>query len=305
MAKAYNILMMVGIVFFMSVQCSEAEENKFWDTWGDAQAEVSVYDLVQKRYGELRRGEAVLIFVAEPHTRKTRVKPDPGNHPKKDIFYVLKLNHLRTFQTGVYPYRIMSSIFTQVDPEGDRPRGSPSKVTFSSQEWCGQVFHQLRFDQKSLQSNSFSYFDKEADQSVRLPYPPNALVGDNLYVALRGILGVRIKPGERKSFDFLPTLAEVRLDHKPLAWSKARVHRAALQTNIDVPAGRYGVDLFTLTSAGRPTLKFWIESGPPHRVIAWEGSDGEKAELKGSERMKYWQLNKKVHESRLKDLGIR
>ena len=37
----------------------------FWAHWGDGRAEVNGYALTQPRYGEDRRGEAVLIFVTE------------------------------------------------------------------------------------------------------------------------------------------------------------------------------------------------------------------------------------------------
>ena len=36
----------------------------FWEHWGDGKAELNGYKLVQPRYGEKRRGEAVLVEVA-------------------------------------------------------------------------------------------------------------------------------------------------------------------------------------------------------------------------------------------------
>ena len=40
------------------------------------------------------------------------------------------------------------------------------------------------------------------------------------------------------------------------------------------------------------------------RVIKWETSEGEKAELLGSDRLKYWEMNKEGGEAALERLGI-
>ena len=42
-----------------------AFDDAFWKQWGDGQAELSGYDLTFPRYGQLRRGVAVTIFVTE------------------------------------------------------------------------------------------------------------------------------------------------------------------------------------------------------------------------------------------------
>ena len=47
---------------------------------------------------------------------------------------MLKLNSVRDFQTGIYHYNVMTSVFARV------AAGWPiAKVSFSSQEWCGHV----------------------------------------------------------------------------------------------------------------------------------------------------------------------
>lgn len=301
MKTTISIAISLGLLTMGSA--SLAGEN-FWDQWSDGLAEVSAYRLTQPRYGENRDGRAVLIFVAEPSNRKTHVKPDPGNHPDSDIFYVLKLNHLRTFQTGTYPYRIMTSTFTHVDPDGKRPRGSVSKVSFTSQEWCGTTFHQLLFGQDSIRSKSFSYFDGEADQECELAYPDAALVGDNLFTAVRGLFGDLVARGESREFAYLPSLTEVRLKHKPIAWSKATVSRSKRPEQLVVTAGTFQAERYIVESTGRPTLTVWVESAPPRRIIRWEATDGEKGELTGSKRMKYWQLISNKDQQLLEALGL-
>ena len=47
----------------------------FWKTWGDGQAELSGYDLTYPRYGQLRKGVAVTIFVSETFAGGTLAKP--------------------------------------------------------------------------------------------------------------------------------------------------------------------------------------------------------------------------------------
>ena len=115
-----------------------ARPQDFWKHWGDGLAELNGYRLVQPRYGAARTGTAVLVFVTEDFSDSLRVKADPGRHPRSDVYPVMKLNAIREFQTGIYDYDVMTSVFLRVSP------GWPlAKLSFSSQEWCGHVWHQL------------------------------------------------------------------------------------------------------------------------------------------------------------------
>ena len=49
---------------------------------------------------------------------------------------------------------------------------------------------------------------------------------------------------------------------------------------------------------------FYVEKADPKRIIKWETSEGEKAELLGSDRLKYWEMNKEGGEAALERLGI-
>lgn len=289
---------------FACPSASNSEPSDFWKLWSDGNAEVDVYDLTQPRYNELRRGRAVLIYVAEPQLRSTRVKPDPGKHPESDSFYVLKQIEMRDFRTGVYPYCVNTGTFIHVDPEGARPRGSVSKVAFASREWCGVMFHQLLFHQDHIRTQSFSYFDGEADQDYKLEYPKDVLVGDAVFTVVRGIFGELVKRGQTREFPYLPCLAHVRLDHQPLAWSQVKVSRADKTEKIKVPAGSFEVDKYVFKFKGRPALTVFVEAKDPRRVIRWEAEDGEKAEMIGSQRMQYWKLNKVKDEALLEQLGM-
>src|SRR5713101_837527 len=160
--------------------------EEFWKRWGDGKGEVSGYDLTFPRYGELRKGVAVVVFVTETFSNSARVKSDPGKHPKSDEFPVMKLNLVQDFSTGIYDYNLLTSAFVALAPVNGRPAGSATKVSFSSQEWCGHVYAQVLFDAHYARFTSHSYFDSEADSSASLELPNGALSEDALLAWARG-----------------------------------------------------------------------------------------------------------------------
>jgi hypothetical protein len=101
--------------------------------WYDGKAELDGYRLVVSRYGENRSGTAVMVFVTEPFSESMRVKMDDADANPGDTFTALKLNLVRDFQTGVYDYNTMVSVFARAETM------EPVKVSFSSAEWCGQT----------------------------------------------------------------------------------------------------------------------------------------------------------------------
>src|SRR5438477_209587 len=86
------------------------------ELWNDGRAELDGYQLVQPRYGQLHKGTVVLVFVKEDFSDSARVKADPGVHPADDVFPVMKLNVVKDFQTGIYDYNLMSSVFVAFEP---------------------------------------------------------------------------------------------------------------------------------------------------------------------------------------------
>src|SRR5438105_143676 len=93
------------LALLIALACAQpAYAESAIETWSDGRAELDGYRLTQPRYGELRKGTAVLIFVKEDFSETARVKADPGRHPPEDVFPVLKLNFVKDFQTGVYDY---------------------------------------------------------------------------------------------------------------------------------------------------------------------------------------------------------
>src|SRR5262249_4708755 len=153
----------------------------FWAHWGDGKAEMNGYRATVPRYGAVRAGTDVLVFVTEDMSDSLRVKADPGKHPASDVYPVMKLNVVRHFQTGIYDYDVMTSTFARVAP------GWPvRKISFSSQEWCGHVYHQLLPRADKVPGLFHSYFDGEADGADDLAFPKDGVFEDELPILLRG-----------------------------------------------------------------------------------------------------------------------
>ncbi|MGH7214910.1 MAG: hypothetical protein ACREIT_09120 [Tepidisphaeraceae bacterium] len=274
--------------------------------WGDQKGELAGYDLLAPRYGELRQGVAVTIFVTEPFSNSARVKADPGKHPPQDEFPVMKLNLVEDFPTGIYDYNLMTSVFIALKPINGLPVGSPTKVSFSAQEWCGQVYHQLLFDgfDKGIHSTRHSYFDGEADADENLPHPRDGISEDALLHWARGLAEPFMKPGESRKVQLLRSAKNARLRHQPLDWTRATLRRQAKSETIEVPAGRFECEVRTVDSEGNGRWTFHVERAHPHRLVEWRHTDGTDAKLLASHRLTYWQMHGQGFEKELEKLGL-
>jgi len=277
-----------------------AEGQDFWAHWGDGKAELNGYRLTQPRYGTSRAGSAVLIFVTEDFSDSKRVKADPGKHPASDVYPVLKLNVVRDFQTGIYDYHTMTSVFARVS--ADWP---VAKVSFSSQEWCGHVWHQIVPRTGKVEGTFHSYFDSEADGRDDLAFPKDGVFEDALPILLRGWNGEYLKAGESRTVPFLPSLFLSRMVHKPLAWGRATITRSAATSETKVPAGIFEAVTWTVAVEGGVKSSYSFEAAPPYRLLRWSSDAGEDAVLLGSSRQPYWKLNGPEGEKHLKELGLK
>ena len=279
-------------------------ERTFWETWGDGQAELAGYDLTMPRYRQLRKGTAVTIFVTETFSNSLRVKADPGVHPAGDEFPAMKLNLIKDFQTGVYDYNEMTSVFAALKSVNARPVGALTKVSFSAQEWCGHAWHQLLFDPQSIRSSLHSYFDGEADSESSLANHPDGVSEDQLLLWARGMSWPQVEPGQSVRVQFLPSLQSARHDHKNLSWVSATLSRQAETRKVSVPAGTLNAEVFNAVIEGAGERTIYVETGGAHRIIRWESSSGERADLLASDRMKYWEMNAEGGQRALGRLGL-
>lgn len=296
----HKIIAMVGFSVAISWY-SLAQDNLFWQQWGDGQAEVSAYDLVMPRYNELRRGVAVSIFVTESFSNTLRVKADPGKHPASDIVPVMKLNLIRDFQTGIYDYNDMLSAFATLAPANGLAAGVLTKTVYSRQEWCGSTFGLALLDKNKVKITSHSYFDGEGDQQRELAMQPNAMTEDGLWFWARGWAQPVLGPGDVKA---VPMLTSAEHAKGMLQWTNVQLKRAPLTKKIAVDGQQIDADLYTAQVMNGARKDFYVERGGQRRILRWDFSTGERGQLIKSARMKYWELNGKGGAAALKQLGV-
>ncbi len=280
-----------------------ARADDFWKFWGDGKAELDGYALVEPRYGQLREGTAVAIFVTEDFSDALRVKADPGKHPQSDIVPVMKVNLVRDFQTGIYDYNTMTSTFLRTEAE----RGEYfrlMKTSFSSQEWCGHVYMQWLPKGTRLVGTSHSYFDGEADAAPELELPSGGVLEDALPILVRGLRGDWLAAGATKKVPFLRSQLRTRLLHVAPRWGTATVSRSPAAAPVKTALGTLRAITYTVAEDSGDTTTFTVEEAAPHRLLAWKSSSGESARILGSARLEYWKLHGNGDEKYLKQLGL-
>lgn len=287
-----------------SVGASQA----FWDHWSDGKAELSAYEIVTPRYGEPRNGRVVLIYVTEEMNTQTLIKDDTGDVPPEDKEVVLKLNHTLKFRTGIYPYSVMTSVFSPVGSAG-RERFAPVKISFTAQEWCGHVFQMVKPRIDGFDNSIRSYFSWEGDRDETIETAPFTLYEDALYIQLRELDGP-FEGGGDWSGRLVPSIWTRRKSHMPLRPVDATITReTGVRDGTAVTSFTLRCEIPTAAPDGeiRP-VPFWrrfdVEAAMPHRILAWETGDGEHAEMLGSTRLPYWRLNANGGEVYLKELGL-
>lgn len=267
----------------------------FWERWGDGRAELSGYRVTTRRYGEPRRGELTLVYVTEPHDRRTWIKDDGVEDPHR--VQVLKLNVSLKFLTGIYPYSVLTSVFAPVDRWWrERERFTPVKITMSAQEWCGHVFHGLWPGDGRLRGVRLSYFAGEGETTRLVDVPANTLYEDALLIQLREPDGP-FAGGDDWTGWMVPSLWGLRRGHGEPEPVRGEVRRTEA-TRDGVPVTRFEVRY------GDVTRTVDVERAPPRRILGWTTSDGERAELVRSERLAYWRLNRRGDEARREEMGL-
>jgi len=289
----------------------------FESIWQDGRAELDGYRYTVTRYGQLRHGTAVMVFVTEPFSKAKHVKVDDPKKNPKDTFEALKLNFIRDFQTGIYDYNTMMSLYT-------RSRDfSPVKIAFSCDEWCGQVYEEMNVEGPQINDRYASYFEDES-ATAQLKLQQNGLTEEELLIRLRDLRGAWLKPGERRTVPFLPSAFLRRLTHRrELGWEEATIERVRDVQAVGTPAGTFETTPYLVRVKNGPGAVYWIEQAYPHRVVRWqwspsptsahsktasvgwspaEGLDG--GELTGSARLKYWEIHRVGDETYLAQLGL-
>ncbi|MEM9990778.1 MAG: hypothetical protein AAF738_03385 [Bacteroidota bacterium] len=265
-----------------------AAPDPFKEYWYGGKAEINSYKLEQARYGEMRDGEAVLVFVSEPFSKSKQVKLDNPNS-KKDKLPVLKMNALRKFNTGIYDYSIMRSVFTPIQLE-QYPK--TVKLNMSSQEWCGQVYTQYNLlDKNKYRVSGLSYFESEGDEDFEVTA---ALLEDELFNRIR----LQADALHKGDFDLIPSLIYSRLLHKPMRPTRVRASIKEIENG-----KRYVVEYLHQER----TLTIDFEDTFPYKILGWTEEDGGQrttARLQETMNSAYWSQNANRFEYLRKDLGL-
>lgn len=283
---------------FVSVCC---DHSQIWDQeklsaefkkyWYNNEAEINSYQLNQARYGELREGKAVLIYVTEPFSPSQMVKSDD---PDKMDVSVLKLNSTKNFTTGIYPYSMMSSSFTPVE----EPQ-SCLKLTVSSQEWCGHTYTEL-LNQKGYNITTHSYFQGESGQK-RLE---KVWLEDHIWSLIR-IDPSKIPIG---NIEMIPSFFYLRLSHSELKKYKAELSKTITDKSSILMTIRY--------PELERNISIEYESKFPFRIISWkedyyDGRGDKKnllitsAQLIKSIKSDYWKKNTNADEYLRNEIGLK
>jgi len=221
------------------------------------------------------------------------VKFERGSHLEKEA--VLKLNATRNFHTGIYPYSLMTSVFTPIHTS------KPTlKTSTSIQEWCGHVYAQVLRRGDGYRIQSHSYFQDAADHDLVLPA---VLLEDEIWTR------IRLAPEALPSGKLLvvPGAEYLRLQHKsydPIA-AEAQIVTADREMN------------YRITYADlQRTLSIRFEKEFPFRIQGWEESGpdgwGKKRQMlttiarrTHSIQLDYWNHNSVSDEILRKELGLK
>lgn len=241
--------------------------------WYDGFAEVSSYELQQVRYGELHDGKAVSIFVTEDFLPDKQVKADYKNDSN---IPVLKLNRTKKFITGIYPYSLMTSVFSPVKKENHA-----LKISHSTQEWCGNTFVQLN-NRAEYEIDFKSYFESNSDKNINLE---KVILEDELWTLLR--MSPENLPTESQKI--IPSFEYLSLFHKEIKLYDANFEMLKSDEN----------SVFSITYPDlNRTLKITFSSSFPFQIKQWEeiivqgGHEmTTKATLLESIKSKYWSKN--------------
>jgi len=269
-----------------SLKKAEALSEEFKAYWYQGEAEITSYALEQARYGEIRKGTAVLVYVTEPFLKSDQVKADQES--SKNI-PVLKLNATKNFTTGIYPYSIMQSVFYPV-----ANNQHALKIACSVQEWCGQVYAQLN-NRSDFEVRSHSYFEGEADEEFNLN---KNILENELWTQLR----INPKSLPTGAIEIIPAFEFLRLRHIPFKAYKA---------SAELSANRYTLSYPELTR----TISITFNPQSPFDILSWKetfiSGQGDKAqELTtkatriASIKSDYWNKNSNADSGLRESLGL-
>ena len=259
--------------------------NPIRDFWFNG-AEINRYELTQMRYGEAHPGHVEFIFVTEPFLTEKQVKNESGGAPSTDV---LKLNALRTFNTGIYSYRTMTSTYQPIDLS---TFPAALKTNTSVQDWCGQSFQQLNRTAQGWRGELRSYFEKEGDQDFELN---DASLEDAVWLKLR-LAPESLTTGP---IQIIPGGVHSRFAHKPVRIEQATAERIA--------EGAISHYIIRYQSIDRE-LHISYQTAFPHIIRSWKeveaGATTKAVLTHRTMNSNYWSEHRSSDAAKRKKLGL-
>lgn len=259
--------------------------------WYSGKAEITSFKLKQARYGEIHEGTAVFVFVTEPFSPDNFTKADSPN--SKNVS-VLKLNQTRKFNTGIYPYSIMSSSFFPFK-EGDHSL----KVSSSSQEWCGHTYMEVRNQKMDhFRVDIDSYFEGESKEGYSSAV---AFMEEDIWTMIR--IREDLPTGTISMYPSLMATRLLHFEYKPYSCNAS--------LNNEENSTFYTLEYPELDRS--ITIEF--EQAHPHKIIGWtennfSGYGSKRKQLTTTAtRMKsinsnYWNQNSLSDSTYRKELNL-
>lgn len=257
--------------------------NKYWYA---GKAEITSYKISQVRYGEIYEGTAVNIFVTEDFLPEKQVKADYQNDKNVPI---LKLNSTKKFTTGIYPYSLMTSTFSPIDVHKNA-----IKISFSSQEWCGNTFVQLN-NRDDYEIQFYSYFENNTDRNINLE---KYILENEIWNQLR-ISPENLPTGK---LQIIPSFEYLGLNHK-----KFQAYEAMAKLITQDSVMIYEINYPKL----QRTLKITATKSFPYTIESWEEiiiSRGKQLTTNATKiktiQSAYWNKNGVNDVKERKELGL-
>ena len=230
--------------------------EQFKAYWYSGTAEINSYQLQQARYGEMRDGYAVLIFVTEDFLLDSQLKKEAET--KEDITSVLKTNYVKKFTTGIYDYSMMSSIFTAVE-RNEFP--NTLKVSTSSQEWCGHSYLQFNLKNNQYQFKGHSYFMNEGDQNELVE---KAYFEDEIFNLIR--MNPEYVPFG--AINLIPSTQWLRLSHQDI---KAYAAQISIGSKLDSNYSSSEISTVKIDYDDlERTVEIFYQTQFPYQILGWE-----------------------------------
>ncbi|MCB1137519.1 MAG: hypothetical protein KDK23_02140 [Leptospiraceae bacterium] len=297
-------IFVIPLIYFSAATCQKPESatkqaaatERAWGFLGtDAfrgKAEVARYTGEVLRYGHRRQAELMLITVLEPFKPEQLVKSETETD-----YYMIKQNQVLSYQTGVYPYRQMNSLFWEASS------GRFRKAVMTSQEWCGQTYKELRKHKNTLQYFYSSYWENESRGYTTVQVPQShALLYDELPLLVRMD---RLEDRKTKMFPMLMSSQVRRPDwdiglpgRAPDFWPASLENRTGtLQWKGQLRNVRIVVVRQSSRNAKDGTVParediFYVDMDSASRpLLRWERNDGGILELQSLDYFDYWQHN--------------